>query len=59
MTTATFIKKTFNWWLAYSFRGSVHYHHDEEYGRVKADVVLELIVSHLAGNRKLTASDPD
>ena len=28
-------------WLAYSFRGLVHYHHDEEHGDMHADMVLE------------------
>ena len=27
--------------LAYSFRGSVHYHHGGKHGRVQADMVLE------------------
>jgi hypothetical protein len=35
--------------LAYSFRGSVHYHHGKKHGRVKADMGLEkeLRVLHL------------
>jgi hypothetical protein len=34
--------------LAYSFRGSVHYHHGRKYGSVQADIVLELLkVLHL------------
>ena len=28
-------------WLAYSFRGSAHYHHDRECDIMKADIVLE------------------
>ena len=27
--------------VAYSFRGSVHYHHGREHGGMQADVVLE------------------
>ena len=38
--------------LAYSFRGSVHYHHGREHGTMQAEVVLELRVLHLAGIRK-------
>ena len=53
MTTATLIKKAFNLgWLAYSFRGSVHYDHEEKHGSMQADVVLELRVLHLADNGK-------
>jgi hypothetical protein len=35
--------------LAYSFRGSVHYHHDGKHGSIQADMVLEkkLRVMHL------------
>jgi hypothetical protein len=34
--------------LAYSFKGSVHYHHGGKHGRVQADMVLEkLRVLHL------------
>jgi hypothetical protein len=35
--------------LAYSFTGSVHYHHGGKHGRIKADMVLEkeLRVLHL------------
>ena len=54
---ASLIKKTTNWgWLAYSSGGSVHYHHEGEHGNVKTDMVLELGVLYLAGNRKLTAT---
>lgn len=47
---ATLIKKAFNW----GFRGCVHYHHDGYHDGVQADVVLELRMLHLAGNRKST-----
>jgi hypothetical protein len=28
--------------IAYSFRGSVHYHHDRKNGTVQAEIVLEM-----------------
>jgi hypothetical protein len=40
MTTATLIKDI-SLGLAYSFRGSVHYHHGGKHGSRLADVVLE------------------
>lgn len=54
MAMATLIRKPFNCGgeLAYSVRGSVHYHHDGEHGSIRADTVLELRLLHLAGNRK-------
>ena len=46
--------------LAYSFRGSVHYHHGRELGSVQVDMVLkEQIVLHLdpkAARRKLSCT---
>ena len=39
-----------------SFRGSVHHHHDRELGSMLVDVVLELRVLHLVGNRKSSGS---
>jgi hypothetical protein len=36
MTKATLIKKTFNWGLAYSFRGLVYYHHGRKHGSTQA-----------------------
>jgi hypothetical protein len=41
MTTATLIKGNISLWLAYSFRGSVHCHHDGKHDSVQADMVLE------------------
>ena len=41
-------------WLEYSFRGSVHCHHDLEHGGVHVDTVLELRGLHPVGNRKST-----
>ena len=43
-------------WLAYSFRGSVSYHHGGEHGGLQTVMVLEnqLQTLHLAGNRKST-----
>lgn len=41
-------------WFTYTFEGSVHYFLDGEYGIVQVDMVLELRVLHLVGNRKLT-----
>ena len=48
--------------LAYSFRGSVHYHYGRKHGSVQADMVLEkeLSVLHLdakAARRKLSSTD--
>lgn len=36
-------------WLTYSFRHSVHHHHDKEHGGWQADV-LKLRVLQLVGN---------
>lgn len=47
-----YIKKTFSVALAYSFRGSVYYHHSGELESLQADVVLELRMLYLEGNRK-------
>ena len=48
MTTETLTENTFHLgWLAYSFRGSVHYDHEGEHGCVPVDVVLDLRVLHL------------
>jgi hypothetical protein len=41
MTKATLIRTTFNWGLAYSFRGSVHYHHGRKLGSIQVGLVLE------------------
>ena len=54
--TATLIKETLVVVAHLQLRGSVHYHHGREHGSVQADVVLELRVLHLAGNRKSTDS---
>ena len=56
MIKATLIKANICLGLAYSFRGSVHYHHGRKHGNVQADMVLEeLRVLHLdlkaAGDR--------
>jgi hypothetical protein len=37
----SFIKANISLELAYSFRGSVHYHHDRKHGSIQADMVLE------------------
>jgi hypothetical protein len=48
MTKAALIKDNFELELAYSFRGSVHYHHGRKHGGTQADMVLEeLRVLHL------------
>jgi hypothetical protein len=48
MTKATLIKEHIYLWLAYSFRGSVQYHHGGNHGSMQADIVLkELRVLHL------------
>jgi hypothetical protein len=42
VTKATLIKENiYNVGLAYSFRGSVHYHHGRKHGSLQADMVLE------------------
>jgi hypothetical protein len=41
MTTATLIKKVFNWGLGYSFRGLIHSHLWYEAGRHGAGGVAE------------------
>lgn len=43
-------------WLIYSFRVSVHYYKDEEHGGMQANLVLELRMLHIVGNRKSTDS---
>ena len=40
MNTSTFIKDSIYLGLAYSFRGSVYYHHGRKHGSVQADMVL-------------------
>jgi hypothetical protein len=48
MTKATGIRTTFNWGLAYRFRGSIHYHQGGEHGSIQAGMGLEeLRVLHL------------
>jgi len=37
----TLIKDKIPLQLAYSFRGSVHYHHGRNHGSIQADLVLE------------------
>lgn len=60
MATATIIKNTFELgWLASSFRCSVHHHHGRKHRDVQADVVLELRVLRLIGNRKLIDSNTE
>jgi hypothetical protein len=41
MSKATLIKRNISLGLAYRFRGSIHYHHDEKHGSIQADMVLE------------------
>ena len=38
---ATLIKVNITLGLAYTFRGSVHYHHDRKHGSMQADMILE------------------
>ena len=48
MTKATLIKENISLGLAYSFRGSVHYHHGGKHGRGQIGMVQEeLRVLHL------------
>jgi hypothetical protein len=48
MTKATFIKENIELGLAYSFRGSDHYHHGRKHDFGQADLVLEEVrVLHL------------
>jgi hypothetical protein len=44
MTKATLIKANINLGLAYSFRGSVHYHHGGKDGSVQADIEQEELI---------------
>jgi hypothetical protein len=41
MTKATLIYKNLSLWLAYSFRGLIHYHHGGKHGSIQVDRVLE------------------
>ena len=41
MTKEMLIKESIYLGLPYSFRGSVHYHHDREHGSTWVDMVLE------------------
>jgi hypothetical protein len=49
MTKITLIKANISLGLDYSFRGSVHYHHDRKHGSEQVDMVLEekLRILHL------------
>ena len=49
MVNASLIKENIYLGLAYSFRGSVHYHNGGKHGRIQVDVVpeKELRVLHL------------
>ena len=38
---ASIIRENFEWGLAYSFTGSVHYHHGGKHGSIQAGMVLE------------------
>ena len=38
--------------LTYSFRGSVHYHHDGKHGRAQASLVL--VTSQIAGQQEVS-----
>lgn len=45
MTQVTLLKKRLSLgWLAYTFRGSVHYRQDGDQGSMQGDAVLELRV---------------
>jgi hypothetical protein len=41
MTKATRIKENISLGLAYSFRGSVHFHHGGKHGSIQVDKVVE------------------
>ena len=60
MTMVTLIRENISLGLAYSFRGSVHYHHGGKHGSLKADLVLEdLRVPQLdlkAGRRRVSSA---
>jgi hypothetical protein len=43
--------------LAYSFRGSVHYHHSKYHGSMQADMVLEKELRVLHLDSKATRTD--
>jgi hypothetical protein len=59
MTDATLIVENIPLGLAYSFRGSVHYHHGRKHGGMQADMVLQeqrVLLLHLnmkAARRKV------
>lgn len=50
----TLINKIFIGVTCLQLQGLKNYHHDGEHRSMQADVVLELRVLHLAGNRKIT-----
>jgi hypothetical protein len=49
--------------LAYSFRGSVHYHHGRKHGNLQADMVLEelraLYIDLNAARKRLSLADSE
>jgi len=57
MTMTTLIKENISLGLAYSFRGSVHYHHGRKHGSVQADMVLEKELRVLYPNLQETGRD--
>ena len=52
MGIATLTKENSLLVLAYSFRGSVHYHHDGKHGSMQADMVLEVSISWSEGSQE-------
>ena len=57
MSKATLIKAKISLGLAYSFRGSVHYHHGGKHGSMPADTVLEKELRVLHLDRKAARKD--
>ena len=56
--TTTLIKANIPLELAYSFRGSVHYHHGEKHKGIQADMVLETELEVLHLYSKAVGRDP-
>jgi hypothetical protein len=54
---ATLIKENISLGLAYSFRGSVHCHHDGKHGSMQADMVLEKALRTLHLNLQAAKGD--
>jgi hypothetical protein len=59
MTKASLIKDNIQLRLAYSFRGSIHYHQGRKHGSIQADMVqeeLRVLYLHLKAASRILAS---